>query len=185
MENRLSLRDALRQESPELHASLMRSWDIARNQWLPTIVGNKGSFNSFPHLRNLESYANEVLAQTAAMSPKAEALQLNAIEKYLLLASILFHDIGRSKPKGDTPHAEISWKIIRKDFASLGIENERIAHIIADICCYHDCGKEAEARLDLNDHTVGQYRDIHAKRIAVFLKFIDELDGAYTPMSLT
>ena len=174
------LRERLREESPELHSSLLRSWYIADTQWLPTIAGNKGCFNSYPHLRNLERYANEVLEQISAISPKAEALQLNAVEKYLLLAGILFHDIGRSKPEEKTPHAEISRDIVKTCFSDLGIENQRLAIVLADICCYHDCSPAKERELDLNDHSISPYGEIHAKRLAVFLKFVDELDSAYT-----
>ena len=175
-EKYIELREQLKQESPELYDSLMRSWKIADEKWLSAISGNKGCFNATPHIRNHERYANIILKQAHESFPESAILHMSPIEKYLLLAAMLFHDIGRSK-KSDG-HAYESKRIIDEHFGDLGIEDKAIANLLADICKYHDCKKEDEP--DLKEHSISPYGIIHTKRIAVLLKFIDNLDGAYT-----
>jgi hypothetical protein len=172
------LRDQLAQESPELYGSFQRSWQIAEREWLPAVSGNRGSFNSFPHLRNLEHYADDILRQTEQLYPSRVKLDMTPVEMYLLLAAILFHDIGRTLP--GKWHAHASRHLITKHFADLGIDGNYLASILADVCCYHACSEDMEANLDLRDHSVSPHGVIHCKRLAVFLKFIDNLDAAYT-----
>lgn len=177
-EERSALREQLREEAPQLYESLMRSWEIAKQQWLPAISAKGGSFNSFPHLRNIEQYANDLIAQATALTPGSDDVRFSPVEKYLLLAAILFHDIGRSRPEKD--HAKASWSVIRTDFPSLGIDSKPIAYILADICCFHSCDEDMKARLDLGNHHVSPYGIINTMNLAVILKTVDEMDGAYT-----
>ncbi len=172
------LRERLAQGSPELHAALLRSWSIAEKEWLPAVTGNKGSFNSFPHLRNLEHYADDILRQSEQLNLAGEKLDMTSVEIYMLLAGILFHDIGRTK-EGKW-HAHTSRDLIREKFADLGIEGKNLAFILADICCFHDCSSGMAKELDLRDHAVSPYGVVHCKRLAILLKFIDNLDTAYT-----
>ncbi len=173
-----NLRDQLAQSSPDLYSSLLRSWQIAEREWLPAVIGNKGSFNSFPHLRNLERYADDIFRQAESLDPTRIKLDMSPVEIYLLLAAILLHDIGRTI-QGKW-HAHASRNLIAAHFAELGIDNKNLASILADLCCYHDCTPAMDARLDLRDRSISPYGVIHCKRLAVLLKFIDNLDAAYT-----
>jgi hypothetical protein len=148
----------------------MKSWDIAQEDWLAAIQGNAGSYNSYPHIRNHEIYTNSILKQLSEVESEAELLHMSPVEKYVLLASMLLHDIGRIKSSDG--HAVISQKIIKENFAELGIENKALANIIADICCYHNCTDATAELLDLHEHSISPYGIIHVKRLAVFLKFI-------------
>lgn len=39
----------------------MRNWDIAWQEWLFALDVNQDSFNSYPHLRNVEDYLDELV----------------------------------------------------------------------------------------------------------------------------
>jgi len=172
------LRKQLEKEAPELYASLMRCWRIAEKEWLPAMPSKEGSFNSVPHLWNVEEHVDHVLAQVDGVDTKAPfgKLELSPCEKYLLLASVLFHDIGRILDKNGQ-HGTKSKNLIVKYHAHLGIENERLAEIIGDICEYHDHRKPETVYLpNLN---IAPYGMIHVRRLAIILAFCDELDGAY------
>jgi hypothetical protein len=173
----MRLREQLEKDSPELYSALMRSWAIAEREWLPALSGNKGSFNSLPHLRNLEHHLDDILCQSREAYPESRALEMIPIEKYMMLAAILFHDIGRTLH--GKWHAHNSRNLIRKNFADLGIESKTIAKILGDICCFHDCSREMEDDLDLRDHAVTPYGVIHCRTIAHLLKLVDNLDTAY------
>ena len=179
MTENLTLREQLFKEAPKLHASLMRSWDIAEKGWFSAIQGNKGSFNSIPHLQNVEAYADDILSQTSKKdAPRGANLRLNPVDKYLLLASILFHDLGRTNPKCDY-HGEESQRMLEKNYADFGIDSKRLASVIGTICCYHECSDETRKTLHLHDVDIAPYGVIRVERLAVLLTFLDELDGAY------
>ena len=55
------LREQLRSQSPELNAALERSWEVAFDEWLPAVSPSKDSFNSYPHIRNLENYLTKLV----------------------------------------------------------------------------------------------------------------------------
>ena len=62
-----SLRDQLRENQPELFEAFLRSWQIAQNEWLPALAPSSDSFNSYPHLRNLEGYLDHVAVEYDAL----------------------------------------------------------------------------------------------------------------------
>lgn len=134
----------LQRQNGELYAIYLRSMEIAERQWMPSIVPNKGSYNSYPHIKGVMRHIDRLLYEEKCnFSP-------NCSELYILLCAILMHDIGR----GTTPrpsdkdripdHAFDSYRIIRNHWMELGIPTEKVAEIIADICRFHDCPGKAE-----------------------------------------
>lgn len=128
------LRKQLQEQAPELHAALLRSWEIAENEWIPAIKTSEGSFNSFPHFRNIERQLDSLMA--ASEKAVGNTLKLSSLELYLLLAAVLFHDIGRVD--GDKGHAGNSAKRILRDHGLLGIPSYAMAMSLARISRYHD-----------------------------------------------
>ena len=179
MDNGMSLREQLAKESPDLYAVLMRCWKTGEEVWLPAVHGNNGSFNSYPHLRNIEHHADEILAQVSGADAPFGTVRLSPPEKFLLLAAILFHDLGRGQSNDTRPHGEITRDLLRANWAELGIGSKRMAEALGDICCYHECGKEALEELDLHAVDIAPHGTIHVKRLAVLLAFFDELDGSF------
>jgi hypothetical protein len=177
------LRDRLKETSPQLYAALERSWEIALNEWLPAIGMQRDSFNSYPHLRNLEIYLDKLAAAYEARpTSEGQALLLPA-ELYVMLASILFHDIGRIR-KGEH-HGEKSGKIIEKEHAALGIVSEEMAHTIAKVCEFHDLSaKKARDKMSqLSIIVVDPYGSIRERCCAALLMLIDHIDGTFTRSS--
>ena len=121
-----TLRALLKAQHPELSEALERSWKIALEQWLPAISPSSSSFNSYPHLRNVEACLDGIVNAFTPHSADASACFLNPLEIYVLLASILFHDIGRVgeeaaiKSKSPLKHAVFSRQTIVSSFAQLG-----------------------------------------------------------------
>jgi hypothetical protein len=88
------LRKILRDSIPELADALERSWTIALDEWLAAIAPQLDSFNAYPHLRNHEKHLERIwLAYQKHHGTSARPL-LSPIEIYVMLSSILFHDIG-------------------------------------------------------------------------------------------
>ena len=103
------MRDFLKDNSRVLYESLEKSWETAFDTWLPAVNSNLDTYNSYPHLRNLEVYADKVADAWKKYHKKDEFL--SPLETYILLASILFHDIGKSR--GGSDHGINSGKIIK------------------------------------------------------------------------
>jgi hypothetical protein len=87
------LKERLKNEAPELYEALERSWTIAWNEWLPALGVRYDSYNSFPHLKNLEYYLDEVILGFETIDKRGTGF-ISPIELYVILNAILFHDIG-------------------------------------------------------------------------------------------
>jgi hypothetical protein len=175
------LRDRLKESQPELYAALERSWMIANDEWLPAVSPSSDSYNSYPHLRNMENYLEQILSEYETIRGSAVPPLLSPVELYVTLSAILFHDIGRLF--GSTGHGEKSRRIIMKDFAKLGIPSEGFARVLADIAKAHDLSPsncEEWLRLHLSAVTISPYREIRQRLCAVLLILVDHLDGAFT-----
>lgn len=170
------LREQLKEASPELYASLMRSWEIAEREWLPAMPNRGGSFNSAPHIKNVEYYADVIMAQVDGKDAPFGQLSLSPAEKYVLLAAILFHDIGRIKD--NDAHGTKSKETVAESYAKLGIEDEHLAEAIGRICEYHD--PEDPKSFDLPEVHVSPYGTIRVEQLAILLALFDELDGAHS-----
>jgi hypothetical protein len=155
---------------------------IAREEWLAAIGPALDSFNSYPHLRNLESYLDRVMAEhEAASSPKAIPL-LSPLEMYVMLAAILFHDIGRAVGAG--AHGEKSKRLVQEKYANLGIPSSGLAESLGRIVAFHDLspGKCIEnfRQGELRTVVVSPYGEIRERVCAALLLLVDHLDAAFT-----
>jgi hypothetical protein len=173
-------RTRLKESHPELHDALERSWEIAFNEWLPALGVQYDSFNSYPHLRNLEIHLDKLVSDFESMSSTGCPSLLNPIELYVMLSAILFHDIGRTRTRD--LHGMESERIIRDNFGSLGIVSEELANTIARICGFHDLPTvDTEEGISLlSTVVIDPYGEIRERGCAVLLKLIDHLDSAFT-----
>lgn len=143
------LRQQLQVAHPGLYAALLRNWQVASDEWLPALGAKSDSFNSYPHIRNVEHYLDRlVLADEGADKAGEDRMRvrLSPVEIYVLLAAALFHDIGRveeqqgsdnKKTEGDR-HGLLSREVIEKRHANLGIPSLELARSIGRVCAYHD-----------------------------------------------
>ena len=179
-----ALRERLKIESLELFQALERSWEIAWNEWLPALGVKKDSYNSYPHLRNLKSYLDQVVSSFEPLDGAGTKPFLTSTELYILLSAILFHDIGRipAAEEDSEQHAGFSEEIIAKQWNELGIQSIELAKSIGEICLLHDCeptewGKETKR---LNKVVIDPYGEVRERLLACLLVLIDHLDGAFS-----
>jgi hypothetical protein len=168
----------LKERDPALHQLLVRNWAMAWEEWLPALGLQKDSFNSYPHLRNLEEHLDQFLVDDADGQGRLR-FDLQPIEAYLILAAILFHDIGRIiKP---AKHADESRRLLRDHHAALGIPSRELANALGDICWYHDPAGTSREKVekDLAVVTVEPYGQIRKLELGVLLVLVDHLDGAF------
>jgi hypothetical protein len=173
------LRDELRAADPELHAALERSWHIAANEWLPAVAHRAGTFNSYPHLRNLENHLARLhRAFRDYHAPNVGPL-LSPIEIYVLLMSVLLHDIG--KTSGKEPHSEEAYRIINSEYLQLGIPHRYLASIIARICRCHGVApsKLASEINRLTTISVDPYGEVREHCCATLLILVDHMDATF------
>jgi hypothetical protein len=174
------LRKILRDSIPELADALERSWTIALDEWLAAIAPQLDSFNAYPHLRNHEKHLERIwLAYQRHHGTSARPL-LSPIEIYVMLSSILFHDIGRTRTGKD--HGEASKVIIDSYRAELGIPSDALAHVIARISRFHDlpARRMREELDDLATTSIDPYGEIRQSACAALLTLIDYMDGTFT-----
>ncbi|MBN1866676.1 hypothetical protein JW916_05245 [Candidatus Sumerlaeota bacterium] len=190
-----SLRERLRQAAPDLAADLDLQWRIANDEWLPTIPMSLDSSNGLPHIRNIESHLDETFSSLHKITPSAAVLHMRPIENYLLLASILFHDLGRADPTARENHAVRTRKYMEQRYTSLGIRNREVAHSLGRICASHDrnsCrekgkreeGKEEDARSqedrELSDVVIDPFGEVRQRTIASLLTLGDLMDNSHS-----
>ncbi|HJX54060.1 MAG TPA: hypothetical protein VJ801_14935 [Polyangia bacterium] len=174
------LRKILRETIPELADALERSWTIALDEWLAAMSPSSDSFNSYPHLRNHEKHLERIwLAYQRHHGASAPPL-LSPVEIYVMLSSILFHDIGRTLTSTD--HGEASKVIIDNQYPALGIPSESLAKTIARISRFHDLpAHKMEGELPkLSTTAVDPFGAIREDACAALLTLIDHMDGTMT-----
>ena len=176
------LREYLKVHDPKLYAALLRNWETAWEEWLPALSASGGSFNSYPHIRNVEHHVDCLLMEGAAGAPGDPGrlrVPLSPVEVYVLLAGVLFHDIGRITPKGD--HGVESQKQVENSFASLGIPSRELAGSIGRICAYHSTKEPAgSSRSNLEDTVIDPYGRVRESVLGPLLLLADHLDSAFT-----
>jgi hypothetical protein len=181
------LRERLLRESPVLHEALLKSWEVASGKWLSSIKTSLGSYNSAPHFRNIEGHLERLLVEPKEREPDALRVPLSTLELYLLLASVLFHDVGRVTDDMDHPYH--SQALLKERYRDLGIPNRELAHSLGRIAPVHDPGHKysppevkrneiheaIEALEDVVIEPFGRARELY---VAALLALGDHLDAS-------
>jgi hypothetical protein len=170
-----SLREELKARNPELFSALERSTDIALKQWLPSVSKSKDSYNSYPHILGIEYHINDILCQD--ITPE-HIIKLNATEIYVLLCSILFHDIGKAID-GTIDHAAESQEIVKNNWSALGIVTDRLSMVIGDICRSHDCDNSDFLDQLSDEYNIDRYEPIRGRKLRALLMLGDKLDNTF------
>lgn len=173
-----SLRALLAQTAPELHAALERSWKVALEEWLPAVPPSHDSFNSYPHLRNVEAHLSKVVADVDSVLRSSPSVDLRPAEVYILLASILFHDFGRAVRVEQPKHPVLSARGIVKHYGILGIPSLELARCIAAISLAHD-PPPTWAPTALYDVVIDPYGEIRQRFLRALLFLGDHMDASY------
>ncbi len=168
----------LKNSCPDLYEGLQTAWKIATNDWLSALNTKSGSYNSYPHLRNIEGYLDQICE--AMEQYHGIEYFLKPFEIYLLLLSVLLHDIGRIQNGNE--HAANSKNIIKRMYAHLGIPNAEIADSLGRICYYHDPESDDNrnmARQELYTTVIAPYGEIRELLIAALLCLADTMDNTF------
>lgn len=175
------LRSELKQTDPELYTRLTQSWQIAQVDWLGALSPNNGSFNSYPHLRNVEKFLDHILIDSSSSVTSRLSKPLSPAEIYFLLSSVLFHDIGRTRP-ARKDHARESREILNSRFGSLGIASRTIANCMGSICEFHGLAADGAANQPEPLHTtvIDPFGEIRQGLLAALLTLADLMDCAHT-----
>jgi len=170
------LRRQLEQADPDLHRALMRNWETAWAEWLPALGSKSDSYNSYPHIRNVEHHLDNLLMVEEGSSGSSRRVQFRPVEVYVLLAAALFHDIGLTKEKEG--HAAESLKLVAKHHASFGIPSKELASIIGRVCRAHD-SEQGPNDPELAAKVVEPYGEVRARFLATLLFVGDHMDSAF------
>jgi KaiC/GvpD/RAD55 family RecA-like ATPase len=122
----------------ELYSTFVRMEKHAEGSWLSLLGADPfSSYTGIPHIRGVERNVDEAV-------PEEIKKKFNSTEIFILLASILCHDIGKFvnineiNPKIINPsHGQLSCMYILSKWPSLMIPREDLAKGIAIVCCSH------------------------------------------------
>lgn len=171
-----AMRAMLKELNPDLYQDLLRSHQIAHEQWLPSVPPQNDSTNSYPHIRNLETYLDSIFL---SVQEKGSSIHFNALEIYIILSAILLHDIGKSR--GSQHHGSITQEMIHNSYGELGISSREVAMAIEEICLCHDMrGEELEHQLSkLAPRSIDPYGKVRLKELACLLILLDHMDASF------
>jgi hypothetical protein len=186
-----TLRKELKSQNPTLYSAFERSLEIAMTQWLPNVTQNMDSYNSYPHIIGVEYHLDDILYRENIPS---HIIKLNPTEIYILLCSVLFHDIGKAKPKDknnnnsnsnkqekqEVNHSIESENLIKSKWAQLGIVSERLAMVIAPICRFHDDNSPVASENLRDVYEIDRYDPIRGRKLGALLKLADNLDDTFS-----
>ncbi len=178
----MDIKEQLKKESAELYQAYNNSLNIAVSEWLPSVETGKDSYNSLPHIRNLENLLNNLLTKCEKENLK---IKLNAAEIYVILSAILFHDMGKStwlSSDKSKEHGSISKEKIYKSARTFGIPSNELAKTIGKICEYHSAApkERKDIRHEMSISEIDPYGEVNELLLATLLTFVDYLDGTYT-----
>jgi len=130
-----TMREKLKEQDEYLFRKFEECFENSKVEWLPAVPPKSSSFNSLPHILNVEKKIDELLF--SKYYTHHHNFNLSAAEHYILLSAILLHDLGKSTECPD--HENVSADLIRDNWAELKIASLPFAHIIADVAQFHDC----------------------------------------------
>ena len=109
----------------EMKEAALKTWQsqLGEDQW--------GSYTGFPHAFNIEKHLDNLV------SPELKQ-ELSSVEIFILLGSVLLHDIGKIFViKNKDIHEVLSCLKIQEIWANLRIPDKELAYWIAIISCSH------------------------------------------------
>ncbi len=173
----------LQQLNNELYTMYQRSMEYAIFKWLPHIAPSNGSYNSYPHIRGVMRHIDRLL-----YGNEENEFSLNGSELYILLCSVLLHDIGRGEFKqlGQNEvcdHGLNSYDIIMAHWGRLGLLTEKAAEIIADICQAHTSKDRMEFEKLHTRYYIDQFslaEPVRGRLLGALLFLGDRMDNTFT-----
>ena len=179
-----SLQDSLKSASLNLFQSYQKSLTLAMESWLPAIEVKNSSQNGYPHVKNIEKHLNTILFSSD--NRNIHKFEMSAIELYILLMSVLLHDIGKQKELSvgsGQSHSFYTYDIITESWAELGVVSKQTADVIALICFSHDYKRGSERANDVEKRLTNFVKTEHdgivrAKALASLLFLGDHMDGS-------
>ena len=169
-----NLVDDLAQRNPVLYATYRKTEEVVINHWYPGISAKNGSTNSYPHVQGVIQQLSLVVYHPQC------AVTLSEAELYLLLTSVLLHDIGKVQQSEN--HGQRSQALIQSHWAELKIENEQMQRIIQTICLLHDREsdfREVYQRLPVDEY-IDRYGKVRPRLLGALLYLGDHMDNSYT-----
>src|ERR1035437_5806746 len=112
----------------KLYSSLVEMEKAAIESWSNQLGERYGSYNGYPHMKDVEFHLDNIVPYTLMK-------QFNPTEIFILLASILLHDIG--KLMNNDHHAADSAIYIQKHWSFLKIPTKQHSRWIAILSCSH------------------------------------------------
>lgn len=148
-----SMRGILKKKDARLFSRLEENWEKAEKTLLDYITEDGYTTHGVGHCKNIESKLEEVI-------PNKVKENLNPVEIFILLNSVLYHDIGRASKK--FPNEPIEKRMaehhirlrdfIKANYKDLGLE-QSIALRVADVCFGH--GVDEIDQFDNDDYIEG------------------------------
>ena len=166
----------LKELNHELAESFLRSREIAITEWLPAISLNNTSFNSYPHLRNLY-YNLDMLFEMNNHKNNGFELNLSGLELYSILASILFHDLGRYWDDEKKKHGTLTRNEINRNWTYFQIPSTEIKDTIGRICEFHEPENKKEIEKELVTRSIYPYGKVRERELAALLVLVDNMDS--------
>jgi KaiC/GvpD/RAD55 family RecA-like ATPase len=169
-----------------LYSSLLEIENAALESWSNQLGEKYGSYNGIPHFKGVELHVNNAV-------PDQMKKEFNPTEIFLLLSSVLLHDVG--KLFEPDCHAAGSAIYIQENWAFLKIPSKQYGRWIAILACSHfwnnptptPCSQEDKKKCSLvceldnyseldvlNESSDGIIR---LKWLAALLRLADEVDN--------
>ena len=170
-----SMRGILKKKDARLFSRLEENWEKAEKTLLDYITEDDYTTHGVGHCKNIESKLEEVI-------PNKVKENLNPVEIFILLNSVLYHDIGRASKKFPNEpiekrmaeHHIRSRDFIKANYKDLGLE-QSIALRVADVCFGH--GVDEIDQFDNDDYIEG-YGKVDIRFLVALLRIGDILDYA-------
>lgn len=111
-----------------LYSALEEMFQDGLTSWLSLLGEKDKSFLGIPHIQNVEKHIDNAV-------PDSVKRGFSSTEIFVLLASVLLHDIG--KLEDALPHSTQSCHIIQKNWAFLRIPSYQLSIWISAVSCSH------------------------------------------------
>lgn len=180
------------QGNTDYYSSFLKMEKHAQKTWLPSMAVNKSILNSYPHLVNVEALADKLVPDKIKNS-------LTSLEIFVLLSSILLHDVKKVTENDIEHHSKTGCVHIAENWYKYYIPEKRMGHWISEIVCSHGwpvnsfnhqenvCSKKNECKIYENNNNpteckvkysfTSDHGTIHLDWIAAILRICDEVEN--------